>query len=69
MALFLGGLVLGGLAAMVAYLMQLRLYGEGIGDETRGGHIRLLWISFGLLVSSLAAFAVGSLLAVSAFSR
>jgi hypothetical protein len=52
---------------MTAYLMQLRLYGEGLGDETPGGHIRLLWTSFGLLVLSLLAFGVGSMLAVLAF--
>src|SRR4051812_29592500 len=41
MALFLSGLVLGGFAALTAYLMQLRLYGEGLGDERKGGHILL----------------------------
>jgi len=67
MASFVIGLVLGGVAIVTAYWTQLLLYNESLGARQRGGHVGLLYTSMGLLVLSLAAFAVGSLCAVAAF--
>lgn len=67
MASFITGLVLGGVAILTAYFTQLRLYNEAPGAHRRGGHVRLLYASIGLVVLSLAAFAVGSMCAVAAF--
>lgn len=68
MASFVGGLFFGGTAIVMAYLTQLCLYNEGVGDLDRGGHVRFLYTALALLILSLLAFAVGAACAVVAFA-
>jgi len=69
MALFIGGVFLGGFAYLTAYLTQLRLYGESALDIPQVGPMRhnvFLNLTLALMVASLIAFAVGAWTAATA---
>lgn len=63
MALFIAGVVLGGLAYVTAYLTQLRLYGESALNAPQTGvlqHRTFLWVTEALVVASIGVFAAGA---------
>ncbi len=63
------GLFFCGLAFIVSYLTQNRLYNEAMGRPGRIiSHQHLLWIALFFAFLSLVAFAIGSLLAVWRFT-
>lgn len=69
MCLFIGGVFLGGLAYLAAYLTQLRLYGESALDVPQSGPLRhnvFLSLTFVLMLSSIIAFAFGAWIGASA---
>jgi len=64
---FLVGLLLGGLGTGTAYLTQLTLYNEYLGDVTGHGlqsHTTWLYCTTALIALSLVAFGCGSLIAI-----
>jgi len=67
MGAYLSGLVLCGLAFVFGYLTQLFLYNESTGQAKRAVHRYLLWLSIAFAFLSLAAFAIGSSVAVVRF--
>lgn len=63
MALFIAGVVLGGLAHVTAYLTQLKLYGESACNARETGvlqHRTFLWVTVLLVVASIGVFAAGA---------
>ena len=67
MAFFIGGVALGGLAHVTAYLTQLRLCGESALNVPQAGLLRhntFLKLTVALGVASVVAFAVGAWLGV-----
>ena len=63
MALFIAGVVLGGLAHVTAYLTQLTLYGESALNARQTGvcqHRTFLWTTVLLVVASIGVFAAGA---------
>src|SRR5262245_57404650 len=66
MGCYMTGLVLCALSFIGSYETQLTLFNEAMGRTPSGRHGLWLVLSLGLVVLSLAAFALGSFLAVSA---
>jgi len=67
LAVFLGGIVCGGIAIATAYFTQLTLYNESIGNRSMDKgitHVAWLRISIVMMFFGLVAFAAGSAVAV-----
>ena len=64
MGCFLLGIVVGGFANITAYLTQLALYNEGIGNELDRNHTTWLNWSLVLVCIGILLFGVGSVLAL-----
>ncbi len=67
LACFLLGLVLCGLSFFGSYYTQLKLFNEAMGRTVGGQHVPWLWGTGVIALASLASFAAGSWVAVSAF--
>ena len=67
LALFLGGVLAGGVATVTAYFTQLTLYNESMGTRsTEKGVTHVVWlrISIVVMLSGMIAFAAGAGIAV-----
>jgi hypothetical protein len=69
LGLFVGGVFVGGIATVTAYLTQLSLYGESLSTSTPNSwhqkHAIWLRVSMSLILIGIILFGVGSLWAVS----
>lgn len=71
MILFVIGIVLGGVATVTAYMTQLILYNETLGQLNQDGprsHGFWLWLSIFLICLGVAVFGAGSLVATFALN-
>ncbi len=64
MGCFLAGIVFGGIANLAAYMTQLSLYNEGIGNFLRRGHTFWLYSSLALVFIGILLFGAGAIMAL-----
>ncbi len=62
MGCFLTGIVVGGLAHITAYLTQLSLFNESVGNIHESVHVKWLYASLALVLLGIILFGAGSIL-------
>ena len=62
MGCFLMGIIVGGLANMTAYLTQLTLFNESVGNTNNTTHTNWLYATIALVILGIILFGAGSIL-------